>query len=77
LNAASQIAEKLEDTEAKETAKKLLLAMGTDNDAKVSKEEWMKFMEKEFDWLDTNHDGELDVKELAQSRMRYRPAVGK
>ena len=37
----------------------------------------MKFMEEEFDRLDVNHGGEPDVKELTQSRMRYRPSVGK
>jgi len=58
-------------------AKQLLLVMDTDKNGKISKQEWMKFMEAEFDRLDTNHDGELDVKELTQSRMRYRPAVGK
>lgn len=62
---------------ATEAAKQLLLVMDTDNSGKVSKEEWMKFMSEEFDRLDVNHDGQLDVKELTQSRMRYRPAVGK
>lgn len=62
---------------ATETAKQLLLAMDTDKNGKISKAEWMKFMEQEFDRLDTNHNGELDVKELTQSRMRVRPAVGK
>jgi Ca2+-binding EF-hand superfamily protein len=51
--------------------------MDTDKSGKVSKEERMKFMEAEFDRLDSNHDGQLDVRELTQSRMRYRPAVGK
>jgi hypothetical protein len=37
----------------------------------------MKFMEAEFDRLDTDHKGQLDVKELMQSRMRVRPFVGK
>src|SRR5271167_644376 len=50
--------------EATEAAKKLLLLMDTDKSGKISKQEWMKFMEAEFDRLDTNHDGELDVKEL-------------
>jgi len=63
--------------EAKATAKKLLLIMDTDNDGTVSQAEWMKFMDAEFDRLDTDHDGRLDLKELTQSRMRYRPAVGK
>jgi hypothetical protein len=35
----------------------------TDKNGKVSKKEFMNFMEEEVDPLDTNHDGELDVKE--------------
>ncbi len=62
---------------ATEHAKQLLLLMDTDKNGKISKEEWMKFMEAGFDRLDANHNGELDVKELTQSRMRYRPAIGK
>lgn len=62
---------------ATEAAKQFLLVMDTSKSGKVSKEEWMKFMEAEFDRLDTKHDGELDVQELTQSRVRYRPAVGK
>jgi len=37
----------------------------------------MKFMEAGFERLDTNHDAELDVKELTQSQMRVHPFVGK
>jgi EF hand domain-containing protein len=44
--------------------------MDTDKNGKISKEEWMKFMSDEFDRLDANHNGELDPKELLQSRMR-------
>jgi EF hand len=62
---------------ATDAAKQLLLAMDTDKSGKVSKQEWMKFMEAEFDRLDTDHKGQLDVKELMQSRMRVRPFVGK
>ncbi len=62
---------------ATEAAKQLLLVMDTDKSGKVSKEEWMKFMEAEFDRLDTDHKGQLDVKELTQSRVRVRPFVGK
>jgi hypothetical protein len=61
---------------ATEAAKQLLLAMDTDKSGKISKEEWMKFMADEFDRLDTNHNVELDPKELLRSRMRVRPAVG-
>jgi hypothetical protein len=62
---------------ATEAAKQLLLAMDTDNSGKVSKQEWMKFMEEEFDRLDIDHKGQLNVKELTQSRVRMRPYVGK
>jgi hypothetical protein len=62
---------------ATEAAKQLILAMDTDKNGKISKEEWMKFMSDEFDRLDVNHNGELDPKELLQSRMRVHPAVGK
>jgi Ca2+-binding EF-hand superfamily protein len=62
---------------AAETAKELLLVMDTNKSGKVSKEEWMKFMEAEFDRLDADHKGQLDIKELTQSRVRVRPFVGK
>ncbi|MGA3092618.1 MAG: EF-hand domain-containing protein [Terriglobales bacterium] len=63
---------------ATEAAKQLLLVMDTDKSGKVSKQEWMKFMEEEFDRLDVNHDGQLDVQELTKSRMRVvHPYVGK
>jgi hypothetical protein len=62
---------------ATEAAKQLLLAMDTNKSGKISKEEWVKFMEAEFDRLDTDHKGQLDVKELTQSRVRVRPSVGK
>jgi len=64
-------------SEAADAAKQLLAAMDTDKTGKVSKQEWMKFMEAEFDRLDVKHNGELDVKELTQSQVRYRPSVGK
>jgi hypothetical protein len=62
---------------ATEAAKQLLLAMDTNKSGKVSKEEWMKFMKAEFDRLDANHRGQLDVKELTPSRVRMHPYAGK
>ena len=62
---------------ATEAATQLSLAMDTNKSGKVSKEEWMKFMEAEFDRLDTDHRGQLDVKELTPSRVRMHPYVGK
>jgi hypothetical protein len=38
---------------------KLLVLMDTDKIGKVSKEEYMKFMEAEFDFADKNKDGQL------------------
>jgi EF hand len=46
--------------------KKLVLLMDTDNEGKVSKQEFMSFMEAEFNRLDKNKDGKLDVRELTQ-----------
>lgn len=50
--------------------KQLLLLMDTDKNGKVSKQEFMSFMEAEFNRLDINHDGELDVHELTQLQVR-------
>jgi hypothetical protein len=57
----------------------LLLLIDTDKSGKISKREWMKFMEAEFDRLDVEKNGELDVKELAQSKLRvsHRSDVGR
>jgi hypothetical protein len=57
-------------TLGKEQVEQLLLLMDTDKNGKISKQEWMAFMEAEFDRLDTDKSGELDVKEIAQSRLR-------
>jgi EF hand domain-containing protein len=47
--------------------KQLLLLMDTDQSGKISKQEWMNYMSKEFDRLDVDKSGELDPKELAMS----------
>jgi hypothetical protein len=60
--------------------KQLLLLMDTDKNGRISKQEWMDYMSKEFDALDTDKSGELDVKELSHSALRSSeppPAVGK
>ena len=62
---------------ATEAARELLLVIDTNKSGKISKEEWLKFMEAEFDRMDTDHKGQLDVKELTQSRIRVRPYVGR
>jgi EF hand len=53
---------------ADEHAMELLLLMDTDKKGKISKQEWMKFMEAEFDRLDQDKTGELDPK-LVQSKL--------
>ncbi len=50
-------------------AKKLILLMDADQNGKVSRAEFMAFMAAEFDRMDVNKDGELDVKELEQSQL--------
>ena len=59
--------------------KQLLLLIDTEKKGKISKQEWMKFMEAEFDRLDKSKNGELDVEELTQSRLRvsHFTSVGK
>ena|SRR5271163_737607 len=56
--------------EGETEAKKLLKLMDTDKNGKISKQEFMAFMEAEFDRMDVNKDGELDVKELTQNPVR-------
>jgi len=55
--------------EAENEVKQLLLLMDRDQNGKVSRAEFMSFMNAEFDRLDINHDGELDVNELAGLRV--------
>ncbi len=56
------------DTAAFKPTLELLRLMDIDENGKVSKAEYMKFMEAEFNRLDINRDGELDLKELGASR---------
>ena len=49
----------------------LLALMDKDKSGKVSRQEFMDFMAEEFDRLDTNHDGELDVTELSRLYIRH------
>jgi hypothetical protein len=46
--------------------KRLLPLMDHDKDGKVSKQEFMGFMEAEFDRLDKKKEGKLDIKEQTQ-----------
>jgi Ca2+-binding EF-hand superfamily protein len=57
--------------------KQLLLLMDKDENGKISKKEFMGFMEREFDRLDKDKSGQLDVKELTQSQFRSRQAISR
>jgi hypothetical protein len=57
-------------TLGEDEVKQLLILMDADNDNKVSRQEFVQFMDAEFDRLDKKKNGVLDVKELAQSRLR-------
>ena len=55
---------------SEDEVKQLVLMMDTDKNGKISKKEFLAFMSAEFDRLDKDKSGELDVKELAQSQVR-------
>jgi hypothetical protein len=59
--------------------KELVLLMETSKNGKISKLEYMHFMEAEFNRLDKSNSGELDPKELKQPKLRRTQfnAVGK
>src|SRR5262249_41981145 len=61
-------------TLAQENVKELLFLMDADKNGKISKQEWMKFMEAEFDRLDNDKKGELDQKELLHSTVTVKHA---
>ena len=49
--------------------KQLLLIMDKDSNGKISRVEFMSFMSAEFDRLDVDHNGELDLNELKGLRV--------
>jgi hypothetical protein len=60
-----------------EGVRQLLALMNTDKNGMVSKQEFMKFMETEFERLDKSKKGELSVKELTQSNLTASHLAGK
>ena len=50
--------------------RQLLLLMDQDQNGQVSRAEFMRFMEAEFDGLDVDRSGELSAEELSRSRVR-------
>jgi sulfatase maturation enzyme AslB (radical SAM superfamily) len=72
-NAATPKAQEQNNVALGETdTKQLLLLMNQDKDGKVSKQEFMSFMEAEFDRLDKKKEGKLDVKQLTQPKAPMR-----
>lgn len=57
--------------------KQLLALMDADKKGMVSKQEFIKFMEAEFERLDKNKKGELNVEELTRSSLTVSRFVGK
>jgi 5S rRNA maturation endonuclease (ribonuclease M5) len=57
--------------------KHLLLLMDADHKGMVSKQEFMKYMEAEFERLDKNKIGQLNVKELTRSNLTASYLLGK
>jgi len=57
--------------------RQLLALMDADKNGKVSREQYMKFMEAEFERLDKSKKGELDVRELTKPTMTANQFAGK
>jgi len=55
---------------AEQNVKEILTLMDADKDGRISKKEWIDFMSKEFDRLDTDHNGYVDQKELLRTTIR-------
>jgi hypothetical protein len=60
-----------------EHVKQLCLIMKSEKQGKISKQEFMKFMEAEFERLDRSKQGELDVNALVQPTITANRLVGK
>lgn len=64
-------------TMGEDSVKQLLLLMNPDKKGMVSKQEYMKFMEAEFDHFDKEKKGELDARKITQSNLSATHFVGK
>jgi hypothetical protein len=61
-----------------EEVKQLLVLMDSNRNGKISKKEFMSFMEAQFDRLDADKKGELDAKQLMRAQVpASRQLVGK
>ena len=54
---------------ASEKCKEILYLMDTDKNSRISRQERMKFLETEFDRLDTTKKGEINPKKLLKSNV--------
>lgn len=64
-------------TMGEDDVKHLLLLMDADKKGMVSKQEYMRYMEAEFERLDKNKTGQLNVKELTRLNLSATHFVGK
>jgi len=62
---------------AEPTVKQLLPLMPTNNDGKLSKQQYMTFLEAEFDRLDSQRAGQLDVAALTRQNQPNSAFLGK
>jgi hypothetical protein len=62
---------------AEDHVKQVLLLMEADKQGKISKQQFMKFMEAEFERLDTTKTGQLDVKQVTRPTITAKNYVGK
>jgi Ca2+-binding EF-hand superfamily protein len=60
-----------------ENVRQLVSLMNADERGMVSKQEFMKYMEAEFERLDKNKTGELNAKELTQASLMASRNLGK
>jgi len=60
-----------------EPAKQLLMVMSTNGKDVVTKQEYMKFAEEEFDRLDKEKKGALNVRQFSQMSLAASHYVGK
>ena len=60
-----------------EQIRQLLPVIDANHHGKVSKQQYMKFMEAEFERLDKSKTGELNVKELSATTVATNHHVGK
>jgi Ca2+-binding EF-hand superfamily protein len=62
-------------TAGEQDVKELLLLVGPDQNGKVSRDEFMRFMEAEFTRLDKDHSGQVDLNRIENSMTGVVPAA--